>query len=105
MQDLSDARDVLKQELNDRAQNEGVVVTKLKKKVEELEEKCNKLSEESENAKEKLVAHDGAAKRAITALQKEMTLRVDQVIPYLSQEDFFPSGTKLFSSFSLLIHT
>ena len=55
-------------------------IVKLEKVVSELEANCRELEEERDNAKEKLAAHDIAAKRAITALQKEMAVRVDQVI-------------------------
>ena len=54
-------------------------IVKLEKIVSELEKDCEKFQKERDAAKEKLAAHDVAAKRAITALQKEMTLRVDQV--------------------------
>ena len=58
-------------------------IVKLEKVVSELEKDCEKFQKERDAAKEKLAAHDVAAKRAITALQKEMTLRVDQVRNYL----------------------
>lgn len=51
----------------------------LKEKVKSLEEVNTKLEDELEIVKGKLQSHDTAAKRAITAIQKEMALRVDQV--------------------------
>lgn len=51
----------------------------LREKVKHLDDTNNKLEEELETVKGKLHAHDSAAKRAITAIQKEMALRVDQV--------------------------
>lgn len=51
----------------------------LKEKVKSLDEVNMKLEDELETVKGKLQAHDSAAKRAITAIQKEMALRVDQV--------------------------
>lgn len=44
-----------------------------------MEQKLQEKTEEFDASKEKLHAHDQAAKRAIAALQKEMALRVDQV--------------------------
>ena len=44
-----------------------------------MEQKLQEKIEEFDALKEKLHAHDQAAKRAIAALQKEMALRVDQV--------------------------
>ena len=44
-----------------------------------MEQKLQDKTEEFDASKEKLHAHDQAAKRAIAALQKEMALRVDQV--------------------------
>lgn len=52
---------------------------KLEKAVSELQTQVEELKEERDNAKEKLAAHDAAAKRAITALQKEMSAREEQV--------------------------
>lgn len=51
----------------------------LRKANQELEQKLQEKTEEFDASKEKLHAHDQAAKRAIAALQKEMALRVDQV--------------------------
>ena len=51
----------------------------LRKANRELEDKLQERTEELDVSKEKLQAHDQAAKRAIAALQKEMALRVDQV--------------------------
>lgn len=54
-------------------------IEKLRETNKELEEKLCDQSKELDETKEKLQAHDQAAKRAIAALQKEMALRVDQV--------------------------
>ncbi len=54
-------------------------IVKLERIVSELEAECKSVEVERDIAKEKLAAHDAAAKRAITSLQKEMALRVDQV--------------------------
>lgn len=51
----------------------------LRKANQEFEQKLQERTEELDTTKEKLQAHDQAAKRAIAALQKEMALRVDQV--------------------------
>ena len=61
-------------------QNERREVNKeLESRIQELEGKCTARETELEATKEKQVSHDQAAKRAIAALQKEMTLRIDQV--------------------------
>ena len=54
-------------------------IEKLRETNKELEDKLCDQSKELDETKEKLQAHDQAAKRAIAALQKEMALRVDQV--------------------------
>ena len=54
-------------------------IEKLRETNKELEDKVCDQSKELDETKEKLQAHDQAAKRAIAALQKEMALRVDQV--------------------------
>eukprot|EP00794_Sanderia_malayensis_P005717 gene5717-6417_t len=54
-------------------------IMKLEKIISELETENESLTTDRDNAKEKLAAHDSAAKRAITTLQKELTLRVDKV--------------------------
>lgn len=54
-------------------------IEKLRETNKELEDKLCDQSKELNETKEKLQAHDQAAKRAIAALQKEMALRVDQV--------------------------
>ena len=66
--------EVSKSQLNGIETNEA-----LKNSNKELEDKLCKRTEELDESKEKLQAHDHAAKRAIAALQKEMALRVDQV--------------------------
>lgn len=65
--------EVAKLQLGGNEENE------LKKSNQELQDKLHERSEELDETKEKLQAHDQAAKRAIAALQKEMALRVDQV--------------------------
>jgi len=54
-------------------------IVKLEEVVSELEAECKKVQEERDAIKEKLGAHDIAAKRAITALQKELSTRVEQL--------------------------
>ena len=55
-------------------------IIKLEHIISELEAECKQVQEERDNLKEKLGAHDVAAKRAITALQKELSARVEQVL-------------------------
>ena len=73
----------------------------LRKSNQELEDKLQGRSEELVEAKEKLQAHDQAAKRAIAALQKEMALRVDQVssYKYLFQSHSLPQSHSVVHSF------
>lgn len=66
--------EILKLQLNGSEEREVLKKSKL-----DLENELHKRTEELTEAKEKLQAHDQAAKRAIAALQKEMALRVDQV--------------------------
>lgn len=49
-------------------------------KIASLDKENQRLEDDLESVKDKLQAHDTAAKRAINAIQKEMALRVDQVI-------------------------
>lgn len=51
----------------------------LEEKVKTLEAQCNDSHEELTLTKDKLRAHDVAAKKAISSLKKELQLRVDQV--------------------------
>ena len=66
--------EVSKLKLNESEENE-----RLKNNIREVESKFQECLQELDASKEKLQAHDQAAKRAIAALQKEMALRVDQV--------------------------
>lgn len=99
LQELSTNGNVTQNKSADRLEKIEDIV-KLEKIVSELEKDCEKFQTEKDAAKEKLAAHDVAAKRAITALQKEMTLRVDQVRNYLcftSFRDVFSRRVNLFT--------
>ena len=63
-------------------------IVKLEEVVSELEAECKKVQEERDAIKEKLGAHDIAAKRAITALQKELSTRIEQVYMLYSSNVF-----------------
>ncbi|XP_074613266.1 coiled-coil domain-containing protein 186-like [Acropora palmata] len=77
--ELAKERDILSLSVS-QLQVNGIEETKeLKKSRQEFEDELKKRTEELTECKEKLHAHDQAAKRAIAALQKEMELRIDQV--------------------------
>ena len=61
--------------------------------LENIEAQLKELKEERDSAREKLAAHDAAAKRAITALQKEMAVRVEQVCNVLKSNFFTHDST------------
>ena len=71
-------------------------IIKLERFNSELEAECKQVQEERDNLKEKLGAHDAAAKRAITALQKELSTRVEQVISLSCRPLAYPFCLVLF---------
>ena len=69
----------LQQSVESNAGFSPELVDALQQTIERLEGESKRRKAETAEAVEKLSAHDTAAKRAITALQKEMGLRVEQV--------------------------
>lgn len=77
--ELAKERDILSLNVSQLQVNSSEETKELKKSRQEFEDELKKRTEELTECKEKLHAHDQAAKRAIAALQKEMELRIDQV--------------------------
>lgn len=77
--ELAKERDILSLNVSQLQVNGSEETKELKKSRQEFEDELKKRTEELTECKEKLHAHDQAAKRAIAALQKEMELRIDQV--------------------------
>lgn len=77
--ELAKERDILSLNVSQLQVNGSEEIKELKKSRQEFEDELKKRTEELTECKEKLHAHDQAAKRAIAALQKEMELRIDQV--------------------------
>ena len=77
--ELAKERDILSLDISQLQVNGSEETKELKKSRQEFEDELKKRTEELTECKEKLQAHDQAAKRAIAALQKEMELRIDQV--------------------------
>lgn len=77
--ELAKERDILSLNVSQLQVNGREETKELKKSRQEFEDELKKRTEELTECKEKLHAHDQAAKRAIAALQKEMELRIDQV--------------------------
>lgn len=77
--ELGIERDNLNAEISNLQLNGDEETETLKKNNQDLDDTLQKRTGELVESKEKLQAHDQAAKRAIAALQKEMALRVDQV--------------------------
>lgn len=77
--ELAKERDILSLNVSQLQVNGREEIKELKKSRQEFEDELKKRTEELTECKEKLHAHDQAAKRAIAALQKEMELRIDQV--------------------------
>lgn len=85
--ELTKERDKLSLDISQLQVSGSEETEELKKSRQEFEDELKKRTEELTECKEKLQAHDQAAKRAIAALQKEMELRIDQV----SEENYFVS--------------
>ncbi|XP_029210181.2 coiled-coil domain-containing protein 186-like isoform X2 [Acropora millepora] len=77
--ELAKERDILSLNVSQLQVNGSEETKELKKSRQQFEDELKKRTEELTECKEKLHAHDQAAKRAIAALQKEMELRIDQV--------------------------
>lgn len=77
--ELAKERDILSLDISQLQVNGSEETKELKKSRQEFEDELKKRTGELTECKEKLQAHDQAAKRAIAALQKEMELRIDQV--------------------------
>ncbi|XP_057307280.1 coiled-coil domain-containing protein 186-like isoform X2 [Hydractinia symbiolongicarpus] len=67
------------EELNSKRNEEKELANAFQKTIERLEKQVSEEKAASKQAVEKLTAHDAAAKRAITVLQKEMGTRIEQV--------------------------
>lgn len=67
------------EELNSKRNAEKELANAFQKTIERLEKQVSEEKAASNQAVEKLTAHDAAAKRAITVLQKEMGTRIEQV--------------------------
>lgn len=77
--ELAKERNILSLNVSQLQVNGSEETKELKKSRQQFEDELKKRTEELTECKEKLHAHDQAAKRAIAALQKEMELRIDQV--------------------------